>query len=176
MKNGKNDLKENNGEPFYSLAVSYRYSADILRKHGDHQIGLPVRFLYSHSAELFFKAFLQIRGYTGKGALKKKFGHNLGKLLGECNTLGLTLKNQDVASFTNLISFLQAGHSEYEFRYFEESFNTADPNWISEEIGKLALAVKAEVEKERQIFIEKVSQEKRQFYDAPVKILISIGK
>ena len=62
---------------------------------GVESIGLPIRFLYSHAFELFFKAFLSLEGMTVADLSKKKFGHNLAALYKKCKELGLSLSEYD---------------------------------------------------------------------------------
>jgi hypothetical protein len=83
---------QNLGEPFYAQAISYRKAADLLVAQGDGSIGLPVRFLYSHAFELFFKVFLRLNGLTVEELAKKKYGHNLAVLYDKCKELAGIIK------------------------------------------------------------------------------------
>lgn len=163
------------GDPFYGLAISYREAADLLVGRGDGTIGLPIRFLYSHAFELFFKAFLRLNGITVEDLAKKKFGHNLAVLYEKCKEHGLSLDECDRKSLDILMPHLKDGHAKYQFRYFEKSFNTADPKWMQRDIGKLAEAVSAEVEKRRQAMVDDATKKGAVMVDIPIKMIVSIG-
>jgi hypothetical protein len=146
-------IELNIGEPFCWLARSYRRSADLLlgrlremnvAEGADY---LPVRFLYSHAVELLLKAFLRLRGVSVKALERKPYRHNLAGLFAECRARGLILPPEDEASCERLMTLLREGHAEYQFRYWERSLTTGDPDWIKEKVAKLSEAVVAEIKK-----------------------------
>ena len=168
--------ERNFGEPFYGLAISYRCAADVLLEQGDGSIALPTRFLYSHAFELFFKAFLRLNGIGIDALAKRPYGHNLYELYEQCKRRGLTLTAQDQESLGHLMPLLKDGHAEYQYRYFEKSFNTAEPTWMRRDIAKLHTAIDVEVEKQRQALIEEAKEKNTVLIAVPIKMIVSIGE
>jgi hypothetical protein len=150
------------GQPFYEMAVAYRTSADLLLKAleelstRNHEMQFPNSFLYSHAFELFFKAFLRMRGVSARALSRKPYGHDLRYLYADCKRLGLVLDIQDESYLGGLIIHLEAGHNDYEYRYFESAnLSTAALPWMRRELNSLADAVAAEVAKEHAAFLSK---------------------
>jgi hypothetical protein len=172
--------ERNLGSPFFGLARAYLHSADLLleRLDAEHVGGaerdLPVRFLYSHAVELLLKAFLRMQGFSVETLASRQYGHDLTVLLEECNKLGLALSVSDRARLLTLLPYLEAGHEQYQFRYFEKSFNTADPHWMQAEVGILADAVGVEVEKQRQNAEEEAKAANMVLIPVPTKIIVSL--
>ena len=169
------------GRSFYSLALAYRRAADLLLDHLDKEHAshgesyLPIQFLYSHATELLLKAFLRLKGFSIDLA-KRPYAHDLVKLYDESINHGLEVADLDQQSLRDLIRLLEDGHNDYQYRYFEKSFNTADSNWIRRDVCKLADAVEAEVEKQNQPAEKKAKEAGTCLAPVPYKLLISIGK
>jgi hypothetical protein len=164
----------NAGKPYFGIAGAFRDSADALFHRLEQEQAsrvestMPVSFLYSHAAELFLKAFLRLRGLSEQAC--RDHGHDLAALSTACHERGL-----DVTGSEPLLRLLADGHADYQFRYFERSFTTADLRWIRAVVGRLADAVSAEIDKERQ----SAEQAAREANQAPVevagKIVVSVG-
>jgi hypothetical protein len=172
--------ERNEGNPFFGLARAYWHSADLLleRLDAEHVGGaerdLPVRFLYSHAVELLLKAFLLMQGFSVETLATRHYGHDLTVLFKECNKLGLALSVSDRARLMTLLPYLEAGHKQYQFRYFEKSFNTADPHWMQSEVGKLGDAVGVEAEKQRRNAEEEAKAANKVMVLRASKIIVSI--
>ena len=164
------------GVGLYRLALAYRRSADQLLDHldNDHTKNyasiLPIQFLYSHAVELLFKAFLRYKGFS-ENLIKHKYRHDIAKLYDECNKQGLALSSVEHQSLLRLIPLLKDGHVEYQYRYFAKSFSTADPEWMCLDVGKLADAVGAEFEKQRQTAEQKAKEAGMGSVQIPIKML-----
>jgi hypothetical protein len=170
----------NLGQPFYEMAVAYRTSADLLLEALEKlptralELQFPNSFLYSHAFELFFKAFLRMRGVSARALGRKPYRHDLRYLYGDCRRLGLVLDIQDEAYLAGLVANLDAGHSEYEFRYFESvSLSTAALRWMRRELTNLANAVATEVAKEEANYWSKLPANCAT-YPAPVGITVTV--
>jgi hypothetical protein len=152
----------NLGQPYYEMAVAYRTSADLLFEALEKlptralELQFPNSFLYSHAFELFFKAFLRMRGILATTLSRKPYKHDLRYLYGECKRHGLVLDIEDEAYLGGLVAHLDAGHNDYEYRYFESTgLSTAALRWMRRELTNLANAVGAEVEKEKTNYLSK---------------------
>jgi hypothetical protein len=175
-------MHERNGsQPYYGLALAYRRSADLLLEQiakaqtREARTDLPVRFLYSHTVELLLKAFLRLRGFEVDVLANRPYGHDLVALYDECNKLDLALADTDKRSLSVLIPYLEAGHGDYQFRYSEKSFSTADPNWMRRDVGKLADAVAAAVKNDNQAAEQEAKDAGMVRLNVPVQIIVSIG-
>lgn len=51
----------------------------------------PIRYLYSHSIELYLKSFLRLKGLTVSELRSRKYGHDMEKLLARSIELGLAI-------------------------------------------------------------------------------------
>ena len=68
---------------------------------------------------------------------------------------------------------LAQGHNEYQFRYFEKSFNTASFSSARNGVAKLAEAVEGAVEKERQVWEEEAKAAGRQIVRVATKVVVT---
>jgi HEPN domain-containing protein len=97
----------------------------------------PRYFLLSHSIELTLKAFLAVHGKTSE-ELRKKFGHDLNKLLKEATNRGLVLgpdARKDIA-------LLEIAHNNHWARYPNED---SKPVVVIEEFEKTAFELLEQV-------------------------------
>jgi hypothetical protein len=167
--------KYTQGRPFFPLAIGYRRSADFLeealnKKQAEIEDLFPIYFLYSHAAELFFKAFLRLNGLSIAALAKKPYGHNLRKLYHKCNQHSLGLHELEP-----LLPLLSEGHDEYQFRYFDKAaVSTADLSWLREGVAKLAEVVEAAVKKEADEQDAKEAGGTRA--DVPVALLVRVKR
>jgi HEPN domain-containing protein len=79
---------------------------------GQRAITALTYFLYFHTMELAFKAYL--RAYDRP--IPKT--HELTKLYEECRTLGLVIGLDDRISIGNIVNLLESGNEYQGFRYF----------------------------------------------------------
>jgi hypothetical protein len=100
----------------------------------------PRYFLLSHSIELALKTFLAAHGCSAE-KLRKKFGHDLEKLLKEADTHGLVLSPQAHED----IEFLHTAHNNHWARYPKED-------------GTLIIVVIEEFEKTATELLEQVDK------------------
>jgi HEPN domain-containing protein len=100
-------------------------------------------FLLSQSIELALKAFLALHGKASK-ELRKKFGHNLNKLLKEATKRGLVLGR----SARRNIELLEEAHNNHWARYPKEDDEDDGPVvLIDEEFEKTATELLEQVRK-----------------------------
>jgi hypothetical protein len=163
------------GASFYQLGLEYQHSGDLLLDHltGNKVVHLPACFLYSHAAELFMKSFLALKGVDQKQL--RSYGHKIADLYDACEKHGLTIVVTNHKVLRQLIVMMTSGHSEYQFRYSEKSFNTATTSWMKRDLAALAAAVGAEVEKQRKSRETEANAAGLVIVDIPVKIIVGIG-
>jgi hypothetical protein len=167
-------------EKFYDLANSYMKSAkfiidgmfDSLSCDGIGSI--PVRFLCSHSVELYLKAFLRLKGVSESVLAGKNMGHKLDKLYGECLLRGLPLDLSQKARIGLFVDYLRIGHNDYGFRYFDKSIITMGLREIEECLSVVASVV-GECFETARIEISQVAEEAGvELYNAPAKFFIVV--
>ncbi|WP_028206102.1 hypothetical protein [Paraburkholderia nodosa] len=144
-------MTSNAGFNLYELGLQYQRSGDVLLDNlsGEKELHLPTCFLYSHAAELFMKAFLALKGVDQKEL--RQYSHDLVELHRACEARGLTMTITNQRALRYLVSLMRSGHSEYQFRYSERSFNTASTSRMRRDLSSLADAVGAEVAAQRSI-------------------------
>jgi len=71
---------------------------------------------------------------------------------------------------------LASGHDDYQFRYFEKSFNMATLPWIREGVSNLAQAVEMAVDKERHEREKEAKAKDQHIVSIVNKIVISSDK
>ena len=162
------------GASLYQLGLQYQHSGDLLLDHltGNKEVHLPACFLYSHAAELFMKSFLALKGANRKQL--RSYGHKLADLYDACGKHGLTISVTNHRVLRQLIVMMQSGHSGYEFRYFEESFNTATTSWMRRDLATLAAAVSMEVENQRKVHEAEAKAAGLIVFNIPMKIIVGI--
>jgi len=109
---------------FHILALDYFRSAECIVSAQD-QDALKLRFsytvpyfLYTHSLELSFKAFLRARGVSKRELSSIRYRHNLEKLLDGCITHGMHVTEHDAVVVRWLNSFME----DHAFRYLRPGF------------------------------------------------------
>lgn len=148
---------------------------DKIPEHERVDIGLPLRFLYSHSVELMLKAFLRIRGFSG-GLGTKRYGHDLHNLFSECNNHDLVNLYPECASLSGFLQYLKEGHTEYQFRYWDKSFCTVEPSLLKNVVSVLAEAVVAESKKKHgEAELAAAAAEGKVLVQVPSAIMLSLG-
>ena len=80
----------------------------------------------------------------------------------------------DIDESKSLFGLLANGHGDYRFRYFERSFTTADLRWIRAEVGKIAVVVTAEINKERQAAEQEARDANQVLIEVAAKIVVSV--
>ena len=99
-------------------------------------------FLYFHTVESLLKAYLKAHG-------KERWGHDISKLLGEAQQLGLKIERDRSGrhDLHNVVALLETGNAEAAFRYFTlEPRNLPDLAWTRDVVGELMIAVTPIVE------------------------------
>jgi hypothetical protein len=100
----------------------------------------PLYLLYSHAAELAFKAFLMAKNIP----IPKT--HELANLYAESRRLGLVIGPRDRFEIGNIVSLLDSGNKDQGYRYFNlESGSMIDLSWVREVIPELIRAVEPHV-------------------------------
>jgi len=80
----------------FHYAHAYAASALTLNKVDVHTIhsDAPIRFLFSHSIELYVKAYLLLKGLSVEELASRGLGHNLKNLTSKAVKLGLSIPNE----------------------------------------------------------------------------------
>jgi hypothetical protein len=76
----------------------------------------PIYFLFAHTLELAFKAFLLFRSEAIP--MSAKAGHDIVALHRQCAALGLRLK-EDADSLSRVVEMLATENEHHGFRYFD---------------------------------------------------------
>jgi hypothetical protein len=80
---------------------------------------------------------------------KERWGHDISKLLGEAQQLGLKIERDKSGrhDLHNVVALLETGNTDAAFRYFTwESRNRPDLAWTRDVVGELMSAVTPIVE------------------------------
>jgi len=104
---------------FFNYALSYRAAADKLRicKLRATHPHAPVLFIYYHSVELYFKAFLRAHGLS-VAFLQNDVGHDFKKLERMCVDRGLALDDEA----REVLAIMAAPGAWASTRYLEIGF------------------------------------------------------
>jgi hypothetical protein len=164
---------------FLTIADAYLSQADQLLGLTRDQLktlpaenGQPVRHLYCHAMEMHLKAFLRAEGVTDA----RMFGHRLEDLYAECKSRGMVMSSADNAFFDPLLRHhLKAGHQEYQFRYFDKSFQTADPDLIRTAGHVIARVVSAHIDSLLKELREQAEKDGKQLTALTKKVFVSVG-
>lgn len=101
----------------------------------------PLYFLFSHAAELAFKAFLQAKNVP---TTEK---HKLATLYARSRDAGLVVGPRDELEIGNIVSLLESGNKGQGFRYFNlKSCSMPELSWVRGVIAELILAVEPYVQ------------------------------
>jgi HEPN domain-containing protein len=100
------------------------------------QLGNPTYFLYFHTIELAFKAYLCSYG------IEPNRGHELQKVYHQCRALGLVVGPDDLTNLGNVVTLLESGNEDHGFRYFKpRNGNLPDLAWTRETSARLLRVV-----------------------------------
>ena len=80
-------------------------------------LNMPLYFLYFHTLELAFKAFLRSHNVPTR-ELKDKKGHELTELYEDCRKRGLVIVRSDPFQIGNVLNMLQRANEYQGLRYF----------------------------------------------------------
>ncbi len=165
----------------YSVGVAYHQQADRLLAAVEAELkalppefGRPVRFLHSHAIELYLKAYLRLHGISLR-ELKDDFGHNLRNLHAASKSRGFAIEPRDQSHVETTIERLKNGYQDYEFRYFEGSIGTVDPDWIQAAALAIGACAKAELECRITGAAEAARQSGKTLVQVPLKAVMSVG-
>lgn len=113
---------------------------------GQEPLNMPLYFLYFHTLELAFKAFLRYHKVPTV-ELKLKKGHRLAELYEDCRRLGFMIGPSDRTDIGNVVNLLQ-GANEYEgLRYFNPDLSTLPSlQWTREAVHEVIRVVGALIE------------------------------
>jgi len=123
----------------------------------------PLYFLFAHTLELAFKAFLLVRGEDIP--ISGKAGHDIVALHRQCAALGLGLK-EDAESLPRVVEMLATENERHGFRYFDpvrgnNGIIAALP-WTCEVVNALIEAIREQLGDTTP--------------DSPVKVQFIVGK
>jgi HEPN domain-containing protein len=134
--NKKRKHLEPPAEAFLNLARHYHVAANTLFSLVTDKTS-PVYFLYTHTIELAFKAYLRSLGYSAPRT------HALDRLLEKCHAKGLR-RDRDLA---NVVRLLQSENEVHGFRYFAFiSTGIPDLSYLRQIVSDLMLTVTEKVE------------------------------
>ena len=152
---------------FLNYARHYQAAADELSAIASQgrqrpELAVPTTFLYSHTIELAFKAFLRAHGRGILGTACQT--HDLEKLYEECRRLGLV---NDPVDIGNVVELLNSGSEDQALRYFTlRPTGRPETSWTRDVVDRLLRTVEGVVD-------ERCKSEK---YDRAVKIDLTIGR
>jgi len=121
----KEDVMATSGEAMAFLNMARKYQKagsrlldSIEGDKADPQRALsdPIYFLFAHTLELAFKAFLLFRGESIPTS--GKAGHGIVELHRRCAALGLRLK-EEADSLPKVVAMLATENEHHGFRYFD---------------------------------------------------------
>ena len=133
---------------FLNMARDYADAANQLfmiadarpKIHGRLPLSSPLYLLYSHTAELTFKAFLKAKN------VQPAEKHGLVRLYDEGRSLGSAIGPRDRFEIGNVVSLLDSGNKYQGFRYFNlEPTSRPNLSWVREVIAELMRAVEPHV-------------------------------
>jgi hypothetical protein len=101
---------------FLSLEREFYATAERAFDLGD-SFNKPLYFLYFHTLELAFKAFLRSHNVPTR-ELKDKKGHELTELYEACCKLGLVIGTSDPVQIGNIVKMLKGANEYQGLRYF----------------------------------------------------------
>jgi hypothetical protein len=135
---------------FLNMARKYQKAASRLldsvagEKVGpQYPLADPIYFLYAHTVELAFKAFLLFHGEPIPTSGRD--GHDLRALHTGCVKRGLTLGPDDANSLLNVVSLLSSENDHHGFRYFNVDKGGTVPElpWTRDVVNRLIQVVRA---------------------------------
>ena len=125
----------------YQKAASRLLHSVLSETPEGHQVPLsdPIYFLYFHTAELAFKAFLR---FHGKAVPRGQAGHDVVKLHQRCRALGLRI-NAGPHELQNVVKLLASGNDDHGFRYFNvKSTAIPDLSWTRDVVDSLIQTIR----------------------------------
>ena len=124
-------------EAFLNVATEYYAAANALYDVGGHH-RLPIYFLYTHTIELAFKAFLRSWGETATKI------HLLEVLCEKCRLHGFRV-NSDLK---NVVGLLQTENKFHGFRYYAfKSTSIPEISYLRQVVDDLIVTVTEEVQR-----------------------------
>jgi hypothetical protein len=117
------------------------------RVFGGHQrLDMPLYFLYFHTLELAFKAFLRHHNVP-TSELKFKKGHRLAELYEDCRNLGFVIGPSDRTDIGNVVSLLEGANECEGLRYFNPDLKCLPSlSWTREVVREVIRVVGSLVE------------------------------
>jgi hypothetical protein len=86
---------------------------------GQNSLNMPLYFLYLHTLELTFKAFLRYHNVpTADLKDKKRGGHRITLLFENCKQFGLVITPWDQTNIANVVNLLERANKNEGLRYF----------------------------------------------------------
>ena len=129
---------------FLNFAREYFAAAECVSSHAKN-LANPGYFLYFHTVELLFKAYLRAHGLPIMSTNRES--HNLTELYEECRKLGLVVGTNDRFQIGNIVSLLEEGNEYQGFRYFHlKGAVIPELGWTREVVGELLKSVESHVE------------------------------
>lgn len=98
----------NNASDFYKASERVFVPKQLLNK--------PLHFLYFHTLELAFKAYLRSHNVPTRELRRK--GHNLVDLYADCRARGFVIGPTDQYDIGNVVNMLQGANEDQGLRYF----------------------------------------------------------
>ena len=100
----------------------YTAAEQVFGQQGSSALSWPLYFLYFHTLELAFKAFLRSHGFSTAQLLKKR--HQLSKLYEDCRQLGLVIGPRDKFEIGNVVTLLEGANKFQGLRYFNPDLSS----------------------------------------------------
>jgi hypothetical protein len=138
---------------FLNMARQYHEAAEELFAAGERRASVggqraitdPTYFLYFHTMELAFKAYL--RAYNRPIPMNSKEGHKLTEMYKECRTLGLVIGIDGQFTIGNILNLLESGNEYQGFRYYNpNSTSKPDLAWTREGVDAVMQSVSGQMQ------------------------------
>lgn len=129
---------------FLNMARKYQKAASRLldsveaeKKGPQYPLADPIYFLYAHTVELAFKAFLLFHGE--RIPTSRRDGHDLRALHSRCVKRGLTFGPDELNSLHNVVNLLSSENDHHGFRYFNVDKGGTVPElpWTRDVVNRL---------------------------------------
>jgi hypothetical protein len=168
---------------FLNIANVYLSQADQLLnlirvqlKSSPAEHGLPIRHLYGHAVELYLKSFLRAEGVP-EAEIRNRYtyGHHLELLYDECNRRGLAMNSTDAAVLDAMLQWLKQGHEDHQFRYFEKTISTADPDLIRPAVHIIARVADTHIQSLLREVKEQAEKDGKQVIALTKKLFVSVS-
>jgi len=137
-------IQVNKVDPLVFLADAQAFYRAAAKVYGEeHILNRPLYFLYFHTMELAFKAYLRSHSVP-TSALQTGWGHDLLKLYEDCRDRGFVIGSEDRFDVRNVVVLLTHVNDRQGLRYYNPIVSTyPSMSWTRDVVQKVFLTVAA---------------------------------